>query len=129
MNEQNARPQYVPGSCNIGEKEIRRRYRNGFIGLFFAILTVALVHFLNANQYWRLIIFIPVFYGLSGFIQAMTKFCFVFGFLSVFSLEGRRMITKVQDDEAKKKDRKKAYLILGIVTLGSILITLIYYLG
>ena len=127
MDEENAQPKYLPGSCNIGEKEIRRRYRIGFIGLFLAILTVALIHLFKANQYWRLIIFIPVFYALSGFIQAMAKFCFVFGFRSVFSFEGRRMLTKVQDSDAKKKDRRKAFLIVVLVTLVSIIATTVYY--
>ncbi|HUR31350.1 MAG TPA: hypothetical protein VMZ69_07945 [Saprospiraceae bacterium] len=127
MDQKNAAPKYLPGSCNIGEKEIQRRYCIGFIGLSLTIITIILIYFLKADRYWRLIIFIPVFYSLSGFIQAVTKFCFVFGFRSVFSLEGRRKLTRVEDNDSKRKDMKKAFQIVGVVTLLSIIITTVYF--
>ena len=118
---------YVPGSCNIGKAEIRRRYRIGYIGLFIALSGALIIHITNASSLWKLLIFFPVFYSVSGFIQAISKFCFVYGFRNVISFTGIRRFERIKDEKLIRKDRRKAILIVSIVTIISLMIIAFYY--
>jgi len=120
---------YIPGSCNIGEVEIRRRYRIGFIGIGITFLLMIIIEMTNANHGWRLLIFFPLFYGLSGFIQAWKKFCYVYGFRSLMSMTGRKKFEKNKNPDFSQMDRNTAYLIVSTVTLGSIIFTSLYYIA
>lgn len=128
VTEEEASGQYIPGSCNIGREEIRRRYRIGYIGIVFALIVAIFIHLTNAHRIWKLFLFIPVFYSVSGFIQAVNKFCYFYGLRQVFSLDGIRKFTKVKDEQLIKRDRKKAIQIVMMVTICSVAITAIYYL-
>lgn len=120
--------QYIPGSCNIGKEEIRRRYRIGFIGLVIALILAIVLYLTNADRTWKLLVFMPVFYSVSGFIQAVNKFCYFYGFRHLFSVNGIRNFTKVKDEQLIDKDRKKATQIVLLVTICSVIITALYYL-
>src|SRR5688572_27810159 len=109
--------QYIPGHCNLGKAEIRRRYRIGFIGFALAIVIMLIIQFTDAARIWRFLIFIPVFYGVSGFIQATKKFCYVYGFRQVFSLEGIRSFKKINDQDFVKADQRTAMKIVVTVFL------------
>ena len=119
--------QYIPGRCNLGKAEIRRRYRIGFIGLTMAILIAIILYYTDAARIWRLFLFIPVFYGVSGFIQATKKFCYIYGFREVFSLEGVRSFRKIKDQDFVKADQRTAMKIVVSVFMTSVVITLVYY--
>ena len=120
--------QYIPGNCNLGKAEINRRYRIGYIGLVFAILIILILYFADASRIWRLLIFLPVFYGVSGFIQASKKFCYIYGFRQVFSLEGIRSFKKINDQDSIQADRRTAMRIVISVFVTSVVITLLYYI-
>ncbi len=118
---------YIPGTCNIGKVEIRRRYRIGYTGLTIAIIMGVIIELTEAHPYWKFLVVIPVFYSVSGFIQAWKKFCYLYGFMQVFSLNGRRTFTKVRDESYVKEDRKTAIQIVSLVFLVSLMITFAYY--
>jgi len=120
--------QYIPGNCNLGKAEIRRRYRIGYIGLVLTILIILILYLTDAARIWRLLIFIPAFYGVSGFIQATKKFCYIYGFRQVFSLEGVRSFKKINDQDFVKADQRTAMKIVVAVTTISTVITLVYYI-
>jgi hypothetical protein len=119
--------EYVPGNCNIGPEEIKKRYRIGYIGLAFLVLFVIWAEVYGIPQSWKLFIFAPSVYALSGFLQARQKFCFVYGYKGIFSTKGRRVFSRVKDDHALRKDRNMAFLIVSRVLIGSAIITLLYY--
>lgn len=127
MSEDRDEEQYIPGNCNLGKAEINRRYRIGYIGLALTILTILILYFADASRIWRLLIFLPVFYGVSGFIQASKKFCYIYGFRQVFSLEGIRSFKKINDQDSIQADRRTAMRIVIAVFLTSAFITLLYY--
>jgi len=116
---------YVPGQCNIGLDEIRKRMRIGYIGLALMILFIFLAEYYGFPQIWKLALFAPAVYAFSGFIQARQKFCFLFGFIGVFNIAGRK--SRVGDDLKIKKDRNKAFGIIAQVFISSLLVTLVYY--
>ena len=119
-------PQYIPGGCNLGPVEIRRRYRIGYTGTAIALLFALIIHLADLPQ-WKFMIFFPVYYALSGFIQARNKFCYIYGYKGVASLLGRKKFEKIRDEENLKKDKRLARKIILQVVVGSILITLLYY--
>jgi len=99
--------------------------RIGYIGLVLMILFVFLAEFYAFPQIWKIGLFAPAVYAFSGFIQARQRFCFLFGFIGVFSIAGRK--ARVGDDLKIKKDRNKALGIVAQVFISSLLVTLVYY--
>ena len=117
---------YIPGTCNIGKAETKRRVRIGYIGLTIAFVFFLVLEIFDLPRLWRIIILPPVFYSLSGFIQARYRFCYLYGWYGVFSMTGRKHIHRVKEDEALKKDKRTAWKIVGMVLVGSVMITLLY---
>lgn len=126
MMDQAEAPAYVPGSCNIGELEIRRRYRNGYLGIGVALALMMIIHLTEA-YHLKWLVFIPVFYGLSGFIQARMHFCYLYGLNKIFSVSGKQKFGRVENQEAIQKDRRTAWRIILMSFVGSLLFTWIYY--
>ncbi|MDZ4749175.1 MAG: hypothetical protein SH808_11860 [Saprospiraceae bacterium] len=89
------------------------------------IVFIILAETYHVQQIWKLALFAPTVYALSGFIQARYKFCFVFGFFGLLSMAGKR--SRVKDADQLTKDRAMAFRILSQVIFGSSLITLLYY--
>jgi hypothetical protein len=116
---------YIPGQCNIGPDETRKRLRIGYLGLALMIIFVLLAEYYAFPPIWKLALFAPTVYAFSGFIQARQKFCFLFGFIGVFSTAGRK--SRVGDELKIKKDRSKALVIIAQVFLISLLVTFLYY--
>ena len=104
--------QYVPGACNIGPAEIRRRRQSGWIGLAAtAALWVIFLSF-GVPAPWRLFLFLPASIGAAGFLQAGMHFCANFGMRGVFNFGpdvGRT--DTVEQAEFRRRDRAKAGLI------------------
>jgi hypothetical protein len=118
---------YKPGSCNIGPVEIRRRYRIGFIGLGAAIVMALMIIILDLPAYTRWFLFAPVFYGVSGFIQAQHKFCYIYGFQGVFSLTGKKKFSRSKEEKDIIKDRQTARKLLLLITIISAILTILLY--
>ena len=125
MSEKETNEAYIPGQCNIGPDEIRKRNRIGFIGLALMIVFVIVAEVYQIPKGWKLLLFAPTAYALSGFIQARHKFCFIFGYFGLFNTSGKR--TRVKDGIQLHKDRLKALTIVGQIFIGSAIITLLYY--
>jgi hypothetical protein len=124
MNE--VEEEYIPGTCNIGKAETHRRVRNGYIGLVIAFVFFLFLEIFDLPRWYRIVVLPPVFYSLSGFIQARYRFCYLFGMYGVFSMSGKRELHRVKDNEALQKDKRTALKILAIVLVGSLFITGIY---
>ncbi len=119
---------YQPGTCNLGKTEINRRFSLGFIGLGAMVVVILINTFFHLPSFFKLFLFIPAFYSVSGFIQAFNKFCYVYGLKGLASLKGRKIFIDVSDEENFKKDRKKAFSIIAIVTLSSVAMTVLYFM-
>ncbi len=116
--------EYTPGVCNIGPAEIARRMRTGYVGALVFVLVFALLFVLDAAAGWYLLLFFPAFASASGFVQAAYRFCYAFGFGSLFNFGELGQQQGVTDDAARRQDRAKAIrvvvttmLIAGGVTL------------
>ena len=120
---------YIPGVCNIGPAEIRKRRTSGWIG-FIATLALAGVLFYYDNPpIWRLLLFFPAMSAASGFLQALSHFCLGFGFKAVFNFGEPGRVDSVMEAEFRKKDRQKAQQILaGSVFVGAAVALMAYWM-
>jgi hypothetical protein len=118
--------EYVAGSCNIGNGEVRRRQVVALAGA--VISATSLVGLLNtdASRSARISLFFPLMVFAIGFIQSRKKFCLAYGFMGTFNFGKLGQISKVSDPIAKKADRKTALTILAqsiLLALGLTLAT------
>ena len=105
--------EYIAGSCNIGNGEVRRRQVVALAGA--VISATSLVGLLNtdAARTARFSLFFPLMVFAIGFIQARKKFCLAYGFMGTFNFGKLGQISRVSDPMAKKADRKTALTILA----------------
>jgi hypothetical protein len=107
-----AEAEYVPGVCNIGPAEIRRRRQSGWVGLGVTILLWVAFLIIRVPAPWRLLLFFPAMISATGFFQAVLHFCAGFGMRGVFNFGPEVGKTEtVKRTEFRLKDRRKARLI------------------
>jgi hypothetical protein len=105
--------QYIPGSCNIGKGEIRRRQLVALVGLFFTVVTLLTFSTVDTPTVMRLGIFFPLMVASVGFVQSRSKFCLAYGFAGTFNVGKMGDIKRVVSKEDRAADRKTALVILG----------------
>jgi len=105
--------QYIPGSCNIGKGEIRRRQFVALVGLILSLLTLLGFSRADAPTSIRLSIFFPLLVASVGFVQSRSKFCLAYGFAGTFNIGKLGDIKRVASEEDRKADRATALKILS----------------
>jgi hypothetical protein len=118
--------EYIPGTCNIGKGEIRRRQVVALAGAVISATSLIGLLGTDAARSARLSLFIPLMVFAIGFIQSRKKFCLAYGFLGTFNFGGLGQLSRVADPIAKKADRKTALTILlqsALLALGLTLAT------
>ena len=105
--------EYIPGSCNIGKGEIRRRQLVAALGLFFSLTTLLTFNTVDAPTAIRLGIFFPFMVASVGFIQSRSKFCLAYGLAGTFNIGKLGDIKRVTSKEDRAADRATALKILG----------------
>jgi len=113
MNLKMPEVQYIPGSCNIGKGEVRRRQLVALVGLFFSISSLLAFNTVDAPTEVRLGIFFPLMVASVGFVQSRSKFCLAYGFAGTFNVGKMGDIKRVVSKEDRAADRKTALVILG----------------
>jgi len=116
---------YVPGTCNIGGREVRRRQFVALVGLFFSASSLIALISVNAPREARLGIFFPLLVASVGYIQSRSKFCLAYGFAGTFNFGKLGDISRVSDPINRAADRKtassillKSFLLAAIATLA-----------
>ncbi len=113
MNSKMPEALYIPGTCNIGKGEVRRRQLVALLGLFFSISTLLTFNTVDAPTVIRLGIFFPLMVASVGFVQSRSKFCFAYGLAGTFNVGKLGDIKRVASKEDRAADRKTALVILG----------------
>ena len=113
MNSKMPEIEYIPGTCNIGKGEVRRRQLVALVGLFFSISTLLTFNTVDAPAEIRLGIFFPLMVASVGFVQSRSKFCLAYGFAGTFNVGKLGDIKRVASKEDRAADRKTALVILG----------------
>ncbi len=105
--------EYIPGTCNIGKGEVRRRQLVALVGLFFSVTTLLAFNTVDTPTEVRLGIFFPLMVASVGFVQSRSKFCLAYGFAGTFNVGKMGDIKRVASKEDRAADRKTALVILG----------------
>lgn len=99
---------YIPGVCNIGPEEIRRRRDWALVSLVITVIEIILLIMIDVSHLWRLTLFIPASSLGIGFEQWYLKFCVAFGLKGVFNFEKIGKTFSIEQKENLDNDRKKA---------------------
>lgn len=102
---------YIPGTCNLGKAEVRRRQFVALIGLFLTVSTVAGFIAGNVQGSARLSVFLPLMVFAFGFIQSRKKFCLAYGLMGTFNLGKLGDLSRVSNPDDRRADRKTAITI------------------
>jgi hypothetical protein len=105
--------QYIPGTCNIGKGEVRKRQLVALVGLFFSVTTLLAFSTVETTTAVRLGIFFPLMVASVGFVQSRSKFCLAYGFAGTFNVGKMGDIKRVASKEDRAADRKTALVVLG----------------
>jgi hypothetical protein len=105
--------EYIPGTCNIGKGEVRKRQLVAIVGLFFSVTTLLAFSTVETPTAARLGIFFPLMVASVGFVQSRSKFCLAYGFAGTFNVGKMGDIKRVTSKEDRAADRKTALVILG----------------
>ena len=117
--------EYKPGVCNIGSAEIARRKRTGWIGVGVTVILGLALFSLRVPAFWRLSLFAPAFLAATGFMQGFMNFCAGFAMRGVFNFGPQvGQAEKIEQEEYRRKDMRKARLILTYSALIGIAVAL-----
>jgi len=118
---------YIPGACNIGTGEIRRRQIVALIGLVLSISSLITLISTNAPRGARLGIFIPLAVASIGWVQSRKKFCLAYGFMGTLNFGKLGQLSRVADSASRAADRKTALSILFQAGAYAVVATAIIY--
>jgi hypothetical protein len=124
----NTKPEYIPGTCNIGPKEIKARRNVAIISAIVGVALIILLIMLNADKLWRLTLFFPATSVGVGFQQWYNEFCVAFGLKGVFNFGDIGKTYSVEQKEYFQKDRMKARKMIGIGILFGVFLTTLFYI-
>jgi hypothetical protein len=114
---------YVPGVCNIGQAETRKRFVIGRNALIVCIIFWGLCVVFTVAPPWRLLLFFPATVAAIGFLQSAWHFCAKFGLGGVFNFGPDVGKTDtVEQAEYRSKDRRTALLIIGLSLLIGVVV-------
>ena len=116
---------YIPGTCNLGKAEIRRRQLVAVIGLVLSVSTLIGMVIGDAPRGARWSLFGTWLIFAIGFIQSRKKFCLAYGLLGTFNLSKLGDIARVQSPEDRRADRKTALTILAQGLLLALALTIV----
>ena len=120
--------EYIPGTCNIGKGEIRRRQIVALAGAVISLTSLIGLISTDAARSARFSLFFPLFVFAIGFVQSRKKFCLAYGFMGTFNFGKLGELSKVADKSSLAADRKTAFSILGQSLSLAAILTLIVYL-
>lgn len=123
MSTKMSEARYIPGTCNLGKSEVRRRQMVGLVGLFFSLTSLVGLISVNADPIARLGIFLPLMVASVGYVQSRSKFCLAYGLAGTFNLGKLGDISRVSDAKDREADRRTALKILGKSFLLAALVT------
>ncbi|MEE6210264.1 hypothetical protein U3A55_08860 [Salarchaeum sp. III] len=119
--------EYVPGTCNIGEQERRRRYRIAYAAFALAIAYVAVVAAASVPAVLVLGAFAPLAVGIEWYVQGRESFCVRLAWRGRFSFGGDR--GSVSDADARRRDRRHAAELTAISILAAAVLTAVSYVA
>lgn len=117
---------YIPGVCNIGDKDKEDRLRMGLAGIMIASGWTFLSYVWVFPIFLKLFVVVPTFFGILGILQHRESFCVYHAFKEEHRMDNK-MSVLITDLNAINKDKQKAMLYVLISLLISFLYTLLVF--
>lgn len=117
---------YIPGTCNLGKSEVKRRQFVALLGLALSLFSA--VSLWNASLATKATVVLPLFVFSVGYVQSRKKFCMAYGFAGSFNLGKLGELARVSDPADRAADRKMALRILLEAALLAVALTAAYIL-
>ncbi len=96
---------YVPGVCNIGPWEIRRRRAFAMAGFVVAAILLLALVMSGAPGELRLLVLLPAWGGMFSWLQARRRFCAGFAIAGISNFaDGEAGRHAVTDPAARRAD-------------------------
>ena len=127
-NNMDTKPEYIPGTCNIGPKEIKMRKNGAILSGVITIAIIILLLVLHTGKPWRMVLFLPAAWFGVSFLQWYFKFCVSFGLQGVFNFGDLGKTFTVEQKEDYKKDRIKAWKMISAGILFGLILSIAFYL-
>jgi hypothetical protein len=121
--------EYIPGTCNLGKSEVRRRQIVALIGAAFSISSGVTLASSDVSTIGKFSVFLPLMVFAIGFVQSRKKFCLAYGFAGTFNLGKMGEISKVQNPADRAADRKTALVILAQSAALALALTLAFVIA
>jgi hypothetical protein len=125
-------PEYVPGRCNIGRRGRAIRLTTGLV--FIALSIFLGITVLNpVNRLFSLVLVLPLYIGILACLEGSISFCVLHATRGTFDLhEPQGFATKksdtlqrVESDDWKRLDRRKALKMHLEALTGAVLLALL----
>lgn len=121
--------EYIPGVCNIGPGEVKKRRTSALLSLVFLVACAILLFLFVPGKIWRLTLFIPGATAGLCVQQWYKRFCYGFAMAGVFNFaDTRNKVERIAQDEFLRKDRATAQRMLLISVVVGIVIAVGAYL-
>jgi hypothetical protein len=121
--------EYIPGTCNLGKSEVRRRQIVALIGAAFSISSGVTLASSDVSTIGKFSVFLPLMVFAIGFVQSRKKFCLAYGLAGTFNLGKMGEISKVQNPADRAADRKTALVILAQSAALALALTLAFVIA
>jgi len=129
-------PEYLPGKCNIGRRGRAMRLSTGVI---LIALSVVLGLTLLGQAFWgvRLVLVLPVYIGLLAMLEGSMSFCVLHAARGTYDLHEPKgfasnrsgTLNKVESDEWKRMDRRKALRMHFEAVAGAVVLAVLLALA
>jgi len=119
---------YIPGTCNIGKKEVIRRRNGAIFAGILAVVIAFLLYYFHADKLWRFLVFAPLVSFAIGIQQWYFKFCVGFGMKGIFNFKELGESITVEEAEMRKLDKAKAVRMIVTGMVFSLVLTIVFYL-
>lgn len=120
---------YRPGKRNIGEKERIVRLSSGFTNGALTIVVLLLTLILPFGRIIRLVIAIPMFFSILGFLQYQKHFCVSFGITGKCNFDNNSsyVYRRVSPSDLRL-DRINALLVCIQALIPTLLLTALFFI-
>jgi hypothetical protein len=129
-------PGYVPGKCNIGRRGRAMRFSTGAV---LIALSVFLGLAVLGQLFWaeKFVLVLPIYVGLLTILEGSMSFCVLHATRGTYDLQepmgfastGSKTIKRIESEDWKKLDRRKALKMHAEAAVGSVLLALLLALA